>query len=83
LSRKQKRTCSDSEYLLDRVETVEDLDVAERAIAAIEIAARVQLLRTPFIYRKAAYSDELRREQVWPSGISWSRTITSGDEGNS
>lgn len=58
------------QYQLDRAETVEDLDVAERAIVAIEMAAQVHLSRTPFIYRKAAHGDGLRRELVVPFGAS-------------
>ncbi|WP_038215173.1 type II toxin-antitoxin system RelE/ParE family toxin [Xenophilus azovorans] len=58
------------QYLLDRTETVEDLDVAERAIVVGEMAAQVPLSRTPFISRKTAHGDGLRRELTVPSGAS-------------
>jgi len=58
------------QYLLDRAKTVEDLDLAERAIAAIEMAAQVHLSRTPFIYRKATHGGGLRRELIVPFGAS-------------
>ena len=40
------------EYLLDRATTVEDLDLAERALGAITGAVE-SLRHSPFIYRKA------------------------------
>jgi len=55
-------------YLLDQAETVEDLELAERALSAIETALKVHLSQTPFIYRKAAYGNGLRRELVIPFG---------------
>ena len=58
------------QHLLDRAEVVEDLDLAERAIAAIETAAQVHLSQTPFIYRKAAHGHGLRRELIVPFGAS-------------
>jgi plasmid stabilization system protein ParE len=42
-------------FLLERATTIEDLDIAERAIAAIE-ASIEGLGRSPFICRKAASS---------------------------
>lgn len=58
------------QYVLDRAASLEDLDVAERALAAIETAAQVHLSRTPFIYRKAERGSGLRRELVVPFGAS-------------
>ena len=55
-------------YILDRAETVEDLDLAERALLAIETAVDVHLSQTPFIYRKAGGGNSLRRELIIPFG---------------
>ena len=58
------------EYLLDRAEFVEDLEVADRALRAIE-AALDSLGRAPFLFRKAAGErSALRRELVAPFGAS-------------
>lgn len=46
-------------FLLDRATTVEDLELAERALDCIA-AAVAALSRTPFIYRKAGASPFLR-----------------------
>jgi plasmid stabilization system protein ParE len=51
------------EYLLSRAETVEDLDLADRAVDEIELACKVQLARTPHLFRKAGTS-LTRRELV-------------------
>ncbi len=56
------------EYLLDRATTVEDLDLAERALGAI-IDAVESLKRAPFIYRKAD-DDPFLRELLIPFGSS-------------
>jgi plasmid stabilization system protein ParE len=56
------------EYLLDRATTVEDLDLAERALAAITGAVG-SLKRSPFIYRKAD-DDPFLRELLIPFGSS-------------
>lgn len=56
------------EYLLDRATTVEDLDVAERALGAITGAVG-SLKRSPFIYRKAD-DDPFLRELLIPFGSS-------------
>ena len=56
------------EYLLDRAMTVEDLDVAERALGAITDAVE-SLKRSPFIYRKAD-DDPFLRELLVPFGSS-------------
>ena len=47
------------EYLLDRATTVEELDLAERALGTI-IGSVGSLGRSPFIYRKAGPSPFLR-----------------------
>lgn len=54
------------EYLLDRATTVEDLDLAERALGAITEAVE-SLKRSPFIYRKAD-NDPFLRELLIPFG---------------
>lgn len=56
------------EYLLDRATTVEDLDLAERALGAITDAVE-SLKRSPFIYRKAD-DDPFLRELLIPFGSS-------------
>lgn len=56
------------QYLLDHAQSLEDLDVAERALAAVETAAEVHLSRTPFIDRKAAQASGLRRKLIVPFG---------------
>lgn len=56
------------EYLLDRATTVEDIDLAERALGAITDAVE-SLKRSPFIYRKAD-DDPFLRELLIPFGSS-------------
>lgn len=56
------------EYLLDRATEAEDLDLAERALAAITGAVE-SLKRSPFIYRKAD-DDPFLRELLVPFGSS-------------
>ncbi|PKO27391.1 MAG: type II toxin-antitoxin system RelE/ParE family toxin [Betaproteobacteria bacterium HGW-Betaproteobacteria-9] len=56
------------QFLLDRASTVEDLDVAERALGAITSGVD-SLGRSPFIYRKAGQSPFLR-ELLIPFGHS-------------
>ncbi len=51
------------EYLLSLAETVEELDLADRAVDEIELACKVQLARTPHLFRKAGTS-LTRRELV-------------------
>ena len=41
------------EHLLARAETLEDLQLADRAVDEIELACKAQLARTPFLFRKA------------------------------
>jgi plasmid stabilization system protein ParE len=56
------------QFLLDRASTVEDLEVAERALNAIGQSID-SLGRSPFIYRKAGQSPFLR-ELLIPFGHS-------------
>ncbi|MGE0674511.1 MAG: type II toxin-antitoxin system RelE/ParE family toxin [Methylibium sp.] len=56
------------EYLLDRATTVDDLDLADRALGAITEAVE-SLKRSPFIYRKAD-DDPFLRELLVPFGSS-------------
>jgi plasmid stabilization system protein ParE len=57
-------------YLLERTEYLEDLDIADRAIQAIE-AAIASLAKAPFLFRKEPRSrNALRRELVIPFGAS-------------
>jgi plasmid stabilization system protein ParE len=57
-------------YLLERAEYVEDLDTADRALQAIEVAI-ASLAKAPFLFRKVAGSrNALRRELVIPFGAS-------------
>jgi plasmid stabilization system protein ParE len=56
------------EYLLERVTTVDDLDLADRALGAITEAVE-SLKRSPFIYRKAD-DDPFLRELLVPFGSS-------------
>lgn len=56
------------QHLLDRASTVEDLEVAERALNAITMAVD-SLARSPFTYRKARQSPFLR-ELLIPFGHS-------------
>ncbi|MCW5662810.1 MAG: type II toxin-antitoxin system RelE/ParE family toxin [Piscinibacter sp.] len=56
------------EYLLDRAKTVEDLELAEQALDAIQGAVE-GLRRSPFIYRKAD-DDPFLRELLIPFGSS-------------
>ena len=55
-------------HLLDRAITVEDLDLAERALGAM-VGSVDSLARSPFIYRKAGSSPFLR-ELLIPFGSS-------------
>jgi plasmid stabilization system protein ParE len=55
------------DHLLDRAETVEELELAERAVDAVEAAAIGHLAATPYSYRKANRSPT-RRELVIPFG---------------
>lgn len=55
------------EHILARAQTVEDLQLADRAVDEIELSCRAQLARTPFLFRKAG-SSPTRRELVIPFG---------------
>ena len=55
------------EFQLQRATVVEDLELAERALDAIDLAASELLARTPFSFRKAGRSP-LWRELVIPFG---------------
>jgi len=54
-------------HLIERAETVDDLELAERACEAIVSAVEHNLSRWPFIYRKADSSPFLR-ELLIPFG---------------
>lgn len=58
------------EFQLERAECIEDLEIAERAVQAID-AAIGALATTPFLFRKEAGGrSALRRELVVPFGAS-------------
>ncbi len=55
------------EFLLDRAETLEDLDLAQAAIEGVRTAALSQLAVTPYSFRKSGKSPT-RRELIIPFG---------------
>ena len=55
------------DFLIDRAQTVEDLDLAQLAINAIRTTAVAQLATTPSSFRKAGRSTS-RRELIIPFG---------------
>jgi plasmid stabilization system protein ParE len=55
------------DFLLDRAETIEDLNLAQVAIEAVRSAAVTQLGSTPYSFRKAGKSPT-RRELIIPFG---------------
>jgi plasmid stabilization system protein ParE len=55
------------DFLLGRAASVEDLEIAQRAIDAIRDAVMGHLARTPSSFRKAG-SSSLRRELIIPFG---------------
>lgn len=55
------------DFLLERAETAEDLDLAQAAIGAIRSSALNQLADTPYSFRKAEKSPT-RRELIIPFG---------------
>ena len=57
------------EFLLDRAETMEDLDRAQSAIDAVRAITQQQLAMTPFSFRKAA-KNPAQRELIVPFGNS-------------
>jgi len=55
------------DFLLERAKTVEDLDIAQRAVDEIKATCEAGLSKTPFSYRKTGES-LLRRELIIPFG---------------
>ena len=55
------------DFLLDRAQTLEELDVAEEAVRAIRPAALSHLSTTPYSYRKVGARSTLR-ELIVPFG---------------
>lgn len=56
-------------FLIDRAEYIEDLEIAERALSAIDAAVNTHLAQSPMIYRKAGDGrNGLRRELPIPFG---------------
>jgi plasmid stabilization system protein ParE len=55
------------DYLLDRAETLEELDVADEALNIIRLAALSHLSTTPYSYRKVGTRSTLR-ELIIPFG---------------
>jgi len=55
------------DFPLERAKTVEDLDIAQRAVDEIKAACEGGLSKTPFSYRKTGESS-LRRELIIPFG---------------
>ncbi len=55
------------DFMLDRAETIEDLDAAQAAIEAVRSAALNQLAATPYSFRKSGKSST-RRELIIPFG---------------
>lgn len=55
------------DFLLERAETAEDFDQAQRAIVAVRSAVMNQLSLTPYSFRKAGRSPT-RRELIIPFG---------------
>lgn len=55
------------DFLLDRARTVEELFLADQAIAALQHAIDERLARHPFVYRRAGRS-LTRRELIIPFG---------------
>lgn len=55
------------DFLLDRAETLADLDLAEAVVDAVRAAVLNQLAATPYSFRKAGMSPT-RRELIIPYG---------------
>ena len=55
------------DFLLDRAETSEDLDLAQAAIDTIRVVTQQQLALTPYSFRKAA-QNPAQRELIIPFG---------------
>lgn len=57
------------DFLLDRAETVEDVDLAAHVVDHLEAAVRALLCASPWAYRKAGDGrSSTRRELILPSG---------------
>lgn len=57
------------DYLIERAETVEDLDQAEETIASLRLAVENQLAVTPYSFRKGGDGRRsTHRELILPSG---------------
>jgi len=57
------------DFLLDRANSIEDIEGAQRATEAIQDVVSGHLARTPYSFRKAG-SSPLRRELIIPFGSS-------------
>jgi plasmid stabilization system protein ParE len=57
------------DLLLDRARTVDELELAQRAIDAIRREVEERISRTPLVYRKATVSP-FQRELIVPIGAS-------------
>ena len=55
------------EFLIDRAQATEDLEIAGRVIEEVRATASGQLSRSPFSFRKAGTSS-LTRELIIPAG---------------
>ena len=55
------------DFLLERAQTVEDIDIAQGVIDEIKAACTGNLSKTPFSYRKTG-DGSLRRELIIPFG---------------
>jgi plasmid stabilization system protein ParE len=55
------------DFLLDRAETLEDLELADKAIQAIRSALTSQLAASPYSFRKTSQGST-RRELIIPFG---------------
>ncbi len=55
------------DHLLDRAQTIEDLDRAQSAIDTLRVLMRQQLALTPYSFRKAA-RNPAQRELIMPFG---------------
>ena len=56
-------------FLIDRAKYIEDLEIAEHALSAIDAAVNTHLAQSPLIYRKAGDGrNGLRRELPIPFG---------------
>jgi len=56
------------DFMLERAQYLEDLEVAHRALDVIQSAIAHSLAMTPFLFRRAPTGGPLRRELVIPFG---------------